>query len=65
MQPAAACLLKLSKHITLLTCLLILSRPSGRADIDQIWIFGAASLASLLHLTGRALRMRSARQIPN
>ncbi len=50
---------KLAKHLALLTCLLILERVSGRAEIGQIWIFGLALAASLLHLGGRALRLRS------
>lgn len=62
---AAACLLKLSKHVAWLSCLLILSRPWGHTDIDPILIFGAVSLVPLLHLAGRSLRMSSARQIPN
>jgi hypothetical protein len=62
MQPAAIFFLKLSKQLAFLTCVLILSRASARADIDQIWIFAAASLASLLNFAGRAIgRARSGR----
>lgn len=50
---------KLAKHLALLTCVLILERASGRAEIGQIWIFGLALIASLLHVGGRALRLRS------
>ena len=52
-------LLKLAKHVALLACLLILGRASGRAEIGQIWIFSLALIAALLHLGGRALRLRS------
>jgi hypothetical protein len=63
MQPAAAFFLRLGKHLALLTCLLILSRASGRADLDQSWIFTAALFASVAHLASRAFRMRSVRQM--
>jgi hypothetical protein len=48
MLATAALLLKLSKHIAFLTSLLVLGRASHRVDIDPVWIFGAAALASLL-----------------
>jgi hypothetical protein len=62
MLPTAAFLLKLSKHLALLTSLFILGRTSGRGDVDPLWIFAAAVLASALHLASRALSMRSGRQ---
>jgi hypothetical protein len=63
MLPTAALLLKLSKHLALLTILSILGRTSGRVDVDPLWIFGAAALATALHLASRALRMRSVRRM--
>ena len=51
-------LLKLAKHLALLACLLILGRASGRAEMGQVWIFALAVIAALLHLGGRALRLR-------
>lgn len=63
MQPIAVFCLKLSKQLAFVTCLLILSRASGRADLDPIWILAVASLSSLLHLASRAVRMRASRRI--
>jgi hypothetical protein len=63
MLPIAALLLKLSKHLALLTLLFILGRASGRVDVDPIWIFSAVALASALHLASRTLRIRSVRQM--
>jgi arginine exporter protein ArgO len=63
MLPTAALLLKLGKHLAFLATLFILGRASGRVDVDPFWIFGAATLASALHLASRALRMRSVRQL--
>ncbi len=53
MQLTAAVLLKLSKQLAFLTCILILSRASARADIDPVWIFAAAAVAALLNFAGR------------
>lgn len=63
MQPIAVFFLKLSKQLAFVTCLLVLSRASGRAELDPIWILAVASLSSLLHLTSRAVRMRASRRI--
>lgn len=63
MLPTAAFLLRLSKHLAFLTSFFILGRASGRVDVDPLWIFGAAALASVLHLASRAFRMRSVRQM--
>ena len=51
-------LIKISKHLALLVCLLILSRASGRYEASQILILGLTVASSLLHLAGRALQNR-------
>ncbi len=53
-------LIKLSKHLALLVCLLIVGQGAGRYDLSQISLLGLAIASALLHLTGRALHHRTA-----
>lgn len=53
-------LIKLSKHLALLVCLLIVGQMSHRYEVSQAAILGLAIASALLHLTGRALHHRTA-----
>jgi hypothetical protein len=65
MVPAvsSAVFLKLSKHLGLLVCFLILGRASGRFAISPAAIFGFAAAAALAHMTARGLQFRFVRKI--
>ncbi len=54
----SAFLIRLSKHGALLACLLLLGRASNRYEVGQAWILGLTIASALLHLAGRALRLR-------
>jgi len=60
MFPALSCavFLKLSKHLGLLVCILILGRASGRFAVSPGLIFGCTAAAALAHMTARALQLR-------
>lgn len=51
----SALLIKFSKHLALLVCLLILGRASGRYPITELSIFGLTVLAAMVHFCGRSL----------
>jgi len=59
---ASAFLLKVSKHLALLVCLLILVPASRRYEVGQLSILGLAVLSAVLHLASRALQRGLARQ---
>ncbi len=57
-RPAAlisALLAKVSKHMALLGCLMILGKASGRLEIGEVSIFVLIASASVMHLCGRLL----------
>lgn len=60
MQATALILLKISKHLALLVCLLILTRSSG-ASIAAVWILLLALTAAVAHLLSRACSFRALR----
>lgn len=49
---------KVSKHLALLVCLLILGQATGRYQVGQIVIFGLTLASALLHSLGRLLQDR-------
>jgi hypothetical protein len=55
----SAFLIKVSKHLALLVCFLILSRAAGPYPVDQLSLLGLTVLATLLHVGGRALHSRA------
>jgi uncharacterized membrane protein YcaP (DUF421 family) len=57
-------LIKASKHLALLVCLLILGRASGRYQISELSLLGVTVLAAVVHLWGRSLQRRSVWTIP-
>jgi hypothetical protein len=59
---ASAFLLRVSKHLALLACLLILAQASRRYEVGQLSIVGLAVLSAALHLASRALQRGLARQ---
>jgi hypothetical protein len=60
MQAIALILLKISKHLALLVCLLILTRSSG-ASIAAVWILLLALTAAGTHVLSRACSFRALR----
>ena len=54
----AAFLRKLSKHVALIGCLMIVGAASGRETIGQLTIFFTVVIAALLHGTGCYLQER-------
>ena len=60
---SSAVFLKLSKHLGLLVCVLILGRASGRFAVSPATIFGFTAAAALAHMTGRALQFRFVHKI--
>jgi uncharacterized membrane protein YcaP (DUF421 family) len=54
---------KLSKHLALLVCFLIVARASGRYAISPAGIFSFAAASVLAQLTGRARQLRFLRKI--
>lgn len=48
-------LAKVSKHLALLGCLMVLGKASGRLAIGELTIFLLIAFASAAHLCGRAL----------
>lgn len=57
-------LTKISKHLALLACVLIISRASGRYEVEQFWLFAVACTSALIHLTGRRLSLSPAFSLP-
>jgi hypothetical protein len=53
---ASAFVKRLSKHIAVLVCLLILGGALTRERYSQLSIFGLAVISAMLNLSGRALR---------
>ena len=53
-----ACLIKLAKHLALMTCLLIIGDPIGRFAISQLGLFLMVLTAAVLHSIGRVLQCR-------
>jgi ABC-type enterobactin transport system permease subunit len=53
-----ACLIKLAKHLTLMTCLLIIGEPIGRFTVSQLGLFLMVLTAAVLHAIGRVLQCR-------
>ena len=49
-------LLKASKHLAVLVCLLILAVASGRYRVSQTSIFSIVVVSAVLHLAGQASR---------
>ncbi len=60
---SSAVFLKVSKHLALLVCLLILGRASSRIAISPAAIFSFAAAAVLAHMTARGLQFRFLRKI--
>ncbi len=57
----SALLAKISKHLALLACLMIVGKASGRFASGEFTVFLVIALASAAHLCGRALAPRSSR----
>jgi hypothetical protein len=55
----AAFLIKLSKHMALLACFLIVGTATGRATISQLGIFFLIVTAAVIYSIGRSLERRS------
>ena len=53
-----AFLIKLAKHLAVMTCLLIIGEPIGRFDVSQIGLFLMVLTAAVLHSIGRVLQCR-------
>lgn len=53
-----ACLIKLAKHLALMTCLLIIGEPVGRFAVSQLGLFVMVLTAAVLHSIGRVLQCR-------
>ena len=53
-----ACLIKLAKHLALMTCLLIIGEPVGRFAVSQLALFVMVLTAAVLHSIGRVLQCR-------
>ena len=60
---SSAVFLKLSKHLGLLVCVLVLGQASGRFAVSPAVIFGFTAAAALAHMTGRALQFRLVHKI--
>jgi hypothetical protein len=60
-RATAAFLGKLSKHLALIGCLMVVGAASGREPISQLAIFLTIVIAALLHGTGCYLRQRMPR----
>lgn len=58
LRTIAALLARLSKHLALLGCFMILGSASGREAFAQLTIFFTIMIAALLHGTGRYLQHR-------
>lgn len=59
----AAFLIKLAKHMAVLSCLLIVGTATGKTVLDQFGIFLMVVAAALAHIVGRALERRAAASI--
>ena len=53
-----AFLIKLAKHLALMTCLLIIGEPVGRFGVSQLGLFVMVLTAAVLHSIGRVLQGR-------
>ena len=53
-----AFLIKLAKHLALMTCLLIIGEPIGRFAVSQLALFLMVLTAAVLHSIGRVLQCR-------
>ena len=53
-----AFLVKLAKHLALMTCLLIIGEPVGRFAVSQLGLFLMVLTAAVLHSIGRVLQCR-------
>jgi hypothetical protein len=62
---SASIMAKVSKHLALLTCMMILAQASGRADIGPLGIFILVVLAVLAHAAERTLRRRPLIRVPS
>jgi hypothetical protein len=51
----SAFLSRLSKHLALLVCLLVLSLGSDRSAIDPAWILALSAVSAAIHLAAGAL----------
>ena len=60
----AAFFRKLSKHLALIGCLMILGIASGREVVGQVTIFLTIVMAALLHGAGCYLQQRAVRSRP-
>jgi hypothetical protein len=54
-----AFLIKLSRHLALIACLMIIGGATGRAAESQLGIFFLVLAAAVLHSIGRGLQHRS------
>lgn len=57
----AAFLIKLAKHMALLTCLVIVGIATGRSSVAEVAIFLMVVVASVSYSIGRSLERRSLR----
>lgn len=55
---SGALLIKLAKHLALMTCLLIIGQPIGRFAVSQLDVFLMVLTAAVLHAIGRVLQCR-------
>jgi hypothetical protein len=55
---SGALLIKLAKHLALMTCLLIIGQPIGRFAVSQLDVFLMVLTAAVLHSIGRVLQRR-------
>jgi hypothetical protein len=53
-------LIKLAKHLALLSCLMIAGTATGRVSLGSLGLFALIVAATLAHLFGRALERRAA-----